>query len=82
MERQKGRTIITMETFQRTTIRSRKAADARCERCAADVPSEAAAHQQIVREALLQIESGEIEAKTRRMAAGALSQTCSDDHKQ
>ena len=46
MERQKGKTVITMETFQRTTIRSRKTAKiVLCERCAAELsPSETAAH--------------------------------------
>jgi len=63
MERQQGKTVITMETFQRTTIRSRKTAKiVLCERCAAErSPSETAAHLQIVREALLEIENGEIE---------------------
>ena len=63
MERQQGKTVITMETFQRTTIRSRKTAKiVLCERCAAEQsPSDTAAHPQIVREALLEIENGEIE---------------------
>lgn len=47
MERQKGKTVITMETFHRTTIRSRKTAKiALCERCAAAAPSQAAASPQ------------------------------------
>ena len=63
MERQQGKTVITMETFQRTTIRSRKTAKiVLCERCAAgQSPSDTAAHLQIVREALLEIENGELE---------------------
>jgi protein-arginine kinase activator protein McsA len=61
MERQKGKTVITMETFQRTTIRSRKTAEfALCERCAAELsPSETAAHPQTRSEALQLIEPGE-----------------------
>ena len=46
MERQNGRTVVTIETIQRTTIRLRKTAETiRCERCAAVVKSEAAAHR-------------------------------------
>lgn len=57
------KTVITIETFQRTTIRSRKTAKtARCERCAAEAPSEAAAHQQIVRDVLQLAEAGEIDS--------------------
>jgi hypothetical protein len=57
------KTVITIETFQRTTIRSRKTAKiVRCERCAAaDAPSEAAAHPEFVREVLPLSEAGTID---------------------
>ena len=55
------KTIITIETFQRTTIRSRQGAKtARCERCAAEAPSKAAAQsQQAVKEIFRLAETGE-----------------------
>ncbi len=47
MKLRKSKTIITLETFQRTAIRSRKTARiALCERCAAAAPSQAAAPPQ------------------------------------
>lgn len=39
MESRNGKTVITIETIQRTTIRKRKAAETvRCDRCAAEIP--------------------------------------------
>jgi hypothetical protein len=63
MKRRTERTVITIETFQRTTIRSRQGAKiARCERCAAaQTPGEAAARQQIVNDVLRLAEAGEID---------------------
>lgn len=56
------KTVITIETFQRTTIRLRKAAKiAQCDRgAAADAPSEAAALSQIAREVLWLRKTGDI----------------------
>ncbi|MEO7674621.1 MAG: hypothetical protein ABIU09_11160 [Pyrinomonadaceae bacterium] len=63
MKNRTEKTVITIETFQRTTIRSRKAARfVRCERCAAQAPSEDAAHQQIVRQILWLSGAGEIDS--------------------
>ena len=58
------KTVITIETFQRTTIRSRKAArSVRCDQCAAEAPSKNAAHLQIaVREETCEIDIAEDES--------------------
>ncbi len=66
MNRRTEKIIITVETFQRTTVRSRrKLKIARCEQCAAETvmlaPNEAAAFLQITaRDLFRRVESGEI----------------------
>ena len=66
MNRRTEKTVITVETFQRTIFRSRREAKiAWCDRCAAEAvmltPDEAAAHLQITaREIFRRTEAGEI----------------------
>jgi len=66
MNRRKEKTVITVETFQRTIIYSRrKAKIALCEQCAAEAvmlaPNEAAAYlQTTAREIFRRVEAGEI----------------------
>lgn len=57
------KTVITIETFQRTTIHSgRRVKIVKGEQCAEDAPSETAAQlQTTVREALRTTETGEID---------------------
>lgn len=48
MKEPTGKTVITIEAIQRTTIRSRKAEDiVLCERCAAEITPTAAAHSDL-----------------------------------
>ena len=65
MNRRTEKTVITIETFQRTTMHSRKAKIAWCDRCQAETvmlaPDEAAALLQITtREIFRLTEAGEI----------------------
>jgi hypothetical protein len=79
MNRPHGKTVITIETFERTTIRSRKTAGfVRCEPCAAAAPSETAAHVQKTCEVLYlagmdeaaALEAQSVEASDRLHPAG------------
>lgn len=66
MKRRTEKTVITVETLQRTTVHNRRITRiAWCERCAADTvmlaPDEAAAHLQTTARAIFRLtEAGEI----------------------